>query len=198
MIKKTARKYTPCQAYIVTYEMLRTTRYLLKEKRKKLLGPAFVERLMLAVTQVNGCAICSYQHSAEALKAGLSGKEIREILSGSIESIPPQEGLAVLFAQHYAETKGKPEKKSWSRIVETYGKQKALSILAAIRTIMFGNVFGIPLSSLYNRIRGKKEEGFTLWYEIGMILLVIPFFMIASLHVLGGLFCKPDLMRFAP
>ena len=198
MMKQSARKYTPGEAYIVTHEMLRTIRYIPKGKKKAPLGFAFVERLMLAVTQVNGCAICSYQHTAEALKAGLSEKEIGEILSGSIENIPSEEGVAVLFAQHYAEAKGCPERESWLRLVQTYGEEKAFSILAVIRTIMFGNVFGIPLSSLYNRIRGKKEAGFSLVYELGMILLVIPFFLIGSLHVLGGLFCKPDLIRFAP
>lgn len=197
MVKR-ARTYTPGEAYTVTYEMLRTIRFFPRGKKKTPLSFAFVERLMLAVTQVNGCAICSYQHTAEALKAGLSAEEIREILSGSLESIPPEEGVAVLFAQHYTEAKGRPQKESWLRLVQNYGERKALSILAVIRTIMFGNVFGIPLSSLHNRIRGKKESGVSLVYELGMILLVIPFFLIGSLHVLGGFFAKLGLIRFAP
>jgi len=198
MMVKTARKYSPGEAYRATYEMLRTLRYFPKGKKKRPLGFAFVERLMLAVTQVNGCAICSYQHTAEALKAGLSEQEIAEILSGSIENIPPQEGVAVLFAQHYAETKGRPSQESWLRLVQIYGEKRALSILGVIRTIMFGNVFGIPLSSLLNRMRGKKEAGFSLVYALGMILLVIPYFAIGSLHVFCGLFSRPPLIRFSP
>ena len=198
MMKKTARKYTPGEAYTVTYEMLRTIRPFLRAKKKNLLGSAFIERLMLAVTQVNGCAICSYMHTAEALKAGLSEKEIQEILSGSIENIPREECIAVFFAQHYAETKGCPEKESWLRLVQTYGEKKALAILAVVRTIMFGNVFGIPLGSLLNRIRGLKGQGFSLMYELAMMMLAIPFFAVGSLHVLCGLFIRSDVIRFAP
>ena len=179
MMKKTARKYTPGEAYTVTYEMLRTIRPFLRAKKKNLLGSAFIERLMLAVTQVNGCAICSYMHTAEALKAGLSEKEIQEILSGSIENIPREECIAVFFAQHY-------------------GEKKALAILAVVRTIMFGNVFGIPLGSLLNRIRGLKGQGFSLMYELAMMMLAIPFFAVGSLHVLCGLFIRSDVIRFAP
>lgn len=198
MIVKTARRYTPGQAYTVVREMLRMVRHVPRGKEKSPLGFAFFERLMLAVTQVNGCAICGYHHAAEALKAGLAEAEIREILSGSFENIPPHEGKAVLFAQHYADTRGRPQRKAWLELVQTYGEEKALSILAVIRTIMFGNVFGIPLSSLHNRIRGKKEPGSSLVYDLGMILLVVPLLLIGSLHGLLGVFSKPDLIRFAP
>ena len=198
MIVKTARRFTPGQAYTVTREMLRTLRHVPKGKEKNPLGFAFFERLMLAVTRVNGCAICGYHHAAEALKAGLSAAEIRAILSGSFEDIPPREAKAVLFAQHYADTRGRPQKPAWLELVQTYGEKKALSILAVIRAIMFGNVFGIPAGSLMQRMRGGKEAGSSLLYELGMILLVVPFLAIASLHVLIGLFSKPDLIRFAP
>ncbi|MBN1196793.1 MAG: carboxymuconolactone decarboxylase family protein [Candidatus Aminicenantes bacterium] len=167
-------------------------------KKKNPLGSAFVERLMLAVSQVNNCALCSYMHAAEALKAGLSAKEIRDILSGSIENVPRQECVAVLFAQHYAESKGCPEKASWIRLVETYGRERTLSILAVIRTIMFGNVFGIPLGSLLNRIRGKKGQGFSLLYELGMLMLAVPFFLIGLPHAVFGLLFRSDPIRFAP
>jgi len=197
MVKR-ARTYTPGEAYTVTHEMFRTMGHFPRGKRKNPLGSAFVERLMLAVSQVNGCALCSYMHTAEALKAGLSAEEIRNILSGSIENVPRQECVAVLFAQHYAESKGCPEKASWLRLVETYGKERALSILAVIRTIMFGNVFGIPLGSLLNRIRGKKRQSFSLLYELGLLIMAVPFFLLGSLHAVCGLLFRSDPIRFAP
>lgn len=197
-MEKRARAYSPGEAYTVTREMLRTMGHFPRGKKKNPLGSAFIERLMLAVSQVNACALCSYMHTAEALKAGLSPEEIQDILSGSIENVPRQECVAVLFAQHYAESKGRPEKASWLRLVESYGQEKALAILAAIRAIMFGNVFGIPLGSLLNRIRGKKGQGFSLLYELGLLLLAVPFFLVGSLHALCDLLFGRDPIRFAP
>lgn len=192
------RTYTPGEAYTVTHEMFRTMGHFPRGKNKNPLGSAFVERLMLAVSQVNGCALCSYMHTAEALKAGLSAEEIRDILSGSIDNVPREEGVAVLFAQHYAESKGCPEKASWQRLVENYGQEKALAILAVIRTIMFGNVFGIPLGSLLNRIRGKKGQCFSLLYELGLLIMAVPFFLVGSLHAVFGLLFHQNPIRFAP
>lgn len=45
---------------------------LLKNNKTKLIDPLFVERLQLAVTEVNGCAACSYQHTKMALEMGMS------------------------------------------------------------------------------------------------------------------------------
>lgn len=38
------------------------------KKKKKIVNKDFVERLQLAVTEVNGCAACSYAHTYMALK----------------------------------------------------------------------------------------------------------------------------------
>ena len=45
-----------------------------------LISPDFRERLMLAVTAVNGCRYCSYAHTRAALKGGLSREEISGLL----------------------------------------------------------------------------------------------------------------------
>ncbi len=45
---------------------------LRKAKKEHLINATFQERIMLAVTEVNGCEVCSYYHTKEALKAGLS------------------------------------------------------------------------------------------------------------------------------
>lgn len=46
----------------------RAMRKLIGNKKSKLVDLHFVERLQLAVTEVNGCAACSYQHTQMALK----------------------------------------------------------------------------------------------------------------------------------
>jgi len=46
----------------------------------------FIERIMLAVTQVNGCRLCSYAHTKIALENGLEQNEISALLSGDLQA----------------------------------------------------------------------------------------------------------------
>ncbi len=144
----------------------------------------FRERIMLAVTEVNGCEICSYVHTRIALEKGLSDEEIQMILGGNSDNIPEREVAAILFAQHYADTRGKPTRKTWNTLVATYGEQKSYHILGIIRMMMVGNVFGIPLSALKNRIKGKPNKKSTIGYELIMMVLPLPFIPITLLHAL--------------
>lgn len=109
---------------------------------------------MLAVTEVNGCSYCSYAHTKMALEAGMSNEEIQKMLLGESDDIPEEEVSAIMFSQHYAETRGHPSKKSWDRIVEIYGINEAKGILGAIRIMMFGNAAGVAWGSF--AIRFKK------------------------------------------
>ncbi|MDA3900722.1 MAG: carboxymuconolactone decarboxylase family protein [Spirochaetes bacterium] len=177
-----ARKYSYFESYLLIFEMFQTLGYFIIGRRKNIISFASVERLMLSVTEVNGCEVCSYKHTSEALKAGLSEKEINDILAGSYESIPEEESVAIFFAQHYAEVKGFIERSSWERVKDEYGKRKALAILGVIRTIMVGNAFGIPLSSLKNRIKRKEIKGPGFFYELCMLLIFLPCMIIAFVH----------------
>lgn len=191
-----ARKYTISESYDILYKGLRTIRYLSKAKRESLIGDAFIERIMLAVTEVNGCAICSYAHAKMALKKGMDKEEIQYLLSGNLERIPKEELSAIMFAQHYAETKGHPSLETWNRILEIYGKDLALGILAATRMIMLGNTFGIPLGSFKNRMKGKPDTYSTLTYELSLLLLFLPFSIISIPHILLASLMKSPIISF--
>lgn len=174
--------YSLKEGYLSLYKGVRTARYLSKAKKNKLMSSQFIERIMLAVTEVNGCEVCSYAHTKIALEQGMSNEEIQMLLSGTTENIPRDEMKAILFAQHYADTRGNPTEESWMRIVESYGEKKALGILAAIRMIMIGNVFGIPLSGLRTRLKGKPSGKTNIFYELMMILSFPFLFPLALLH----------------
>jgi AhpD family alkylhydroperoxidase len=90
---------------------IKNRKKLLDLRNGKLISPAFRERLMLAVTAVNGCRYCSYFHTGEALKSGLSREEISRLLSGQADACPPQEAPAVIYAQHWAESNARPVKR---------------------------------------------------------------------------------------
>jgi len=183
--------YSVRESYWIFYNGIRTMKYMFRSKRKKELSQSFIERIMLVVTQVNCCAICSYAHTKKALESGMSNKEIQNMLSGIIDDVPTSEVTAVMFAQHYADTRGNPTMESWQRIVEIYGISKAKGILGSIRTIMIGNVYGIAWSSFFNRLRSRPDPRSNLIYEISMILgtILIP---ISLTHALiSDLFRKP-------
>jgi AhpD family alkylhydroperoxidase len=179
------KMYSAGEFYSILRDGLRSLRHLLRSRRRGLLSPDFIERIMLAVTEVNGCEVCSYAHTKLALAQGMSEQEIAAMLSGSGEHVPDEQRVAVLFAQHYADTRGTPSQASWRRLEERYGRETALGILGAVRAIMIGNAQGIPLSALRSRLKGKPIGKSSLAYEVGMVLSVVPFLPAAILHAVA-------------
>jgi AhpD family alkylhydroperoxidase len=110
--------------------------------RKRMLSGAFRERLMLAVISVYGCRYCSWVHAREALKNGVNQTEIVRLLQGSVDSCPEEEAVAVLYAQHWADSDTKPDHEAISRLVKTYGLEKAETIDLVLRMIRVGNLTG--------------------------------------------------------
>jgi AhpD family alkylhydroperoxidase len=183
MKKKLGKKlYNIGEAFMHLLRAFTTIRYLSRAKKKNIVSQQFQERLMLAVTEVNGCAMCSYAHTKMALDAGLSSEEISQLLEGSSQENTPKEELnAILFASYYAECRAKVEKSIWLKIVKEYGEEKALGILAAIRIITIGNVYGIVLGSFISRFKkdkSKRDSRTNIFYELIMLITVIPFTII--------------------
>jgi len=187
--------YSVQESYWIFYKGIRTMKYMFKSKRKKELSSRFIERIMLAVTQVNCCAICSYAHTKKALESGMSNEEIQKMLSGILDDVPNSELAGVMFAQHYADTRGNPTMESWQRIVEIYGISKAKGILGSVRTIMIGNAYGIAWSSFFNRLRGRPDPRSSLRYELSMMLatILIP---ISLIHALISDLFKIPIIKF--
>jgi len=181
--------YSLSEGYVILYQSLRTMPSMARSRQRKELSHEFIERIMLVVTEVNGCEICSYGHTKMALEQGMSSEEIQKLLTGVTDGIPDDEVKAIFFAQHYADTKGNPSAAAWQEIVDTYGTMKALGILGATRAIMVGNAYGIPLSAFGNRLRGKPVKKFSLPYELAMMLSIIVLLPVAVAHALiAGLF----------
>lgn len=179
------RLYSVSEYYTIIRYALKTMKYMARGRKSGDLNKNFISRIMLAVTEVNGCEMCSYYHTSEALKNGMSQEDISNLLSGDLERVPPEESVAIFFAQHYADQKGKPKRSAWNRLVKTYGLQKAYSILAATRIIMFGNVSGIALGALKNRLSGNPIAKSNLGYELAITFSTLIFFPIGLVHNFG-------------
>lgn len=166
---------------------------LIRNNKTKLVDKRLVKRLQLAVTEVNGCAACSYQHTQMALKEGMSNEEISSFLSGGSEFTKPEEAKAIMFAQHFADTRGFPKKYAYDSIVEEYGKKKASIILSASQMMIAGNMYGIPFSAFLSRLQGKPYKDSTLFYELGMLIFGTLCLPIAIIHgFLRGLIGFPN------
>lgn len=181
---KYKRKFNLFELYRAFVYFPRAISKLSKNSKHEILDKQFIERLQLAVTEVNGCAACSYQHTKMALRQGMSNEEICSLLSGECDYIKADEAKAIMFAQHFADSKGFPKKYAYENIVKEYGKTKASIILAACQVIIAGNMYGIPFSAFQSRLKGKTYKDSTLFYELGMLLAGIICLPFALLHAL--------------
>ena len=177
--------YSLAESYRIFYLAMRTIPYMTRGEKNGTLSPVLRERLMIAVTEVNGCAMCSYYHVKMALETGMESAEIHNMLSGEMKDVPDAELTAVLFAQHYADTRGKPDRAAWEKLRAEYGNDAALAMLGAIRAIMMGNAVGIPSGSLLRRLGVKRfhiDNRSSVAYEIAMMLCTVVFMPAALLH----------------
>ena len=185
------RKFSLLELYRSFVYAPRAMRKIVKNKKTNLVDEHFIERLQLAVTEVNGCAACSYQHTQMALSQGMSNEEISSFLSGADSHIKPEEAKAIIFAQHFADSRGFPKKYAYDSIVKEYGENEAQLILSACQTMIAGNMYGIPFSAFLSRLQGNIYKGSSLFYELGMLvvgLISLPFGIIhGALRALIGL-----------
>ena len=187
------RKFSLWELYRSFVFSARALTKLIKNNKTKLVDNDFVERLQLAVTEVNGCAACSYQHTKMALKQGMSNEEISSFLSGESNFIKPEEAKAIMFAQHFADSRGFPKKYAYDSIIKEYGKKEASIILSASQMMIAGNMYGIPFSAFLSRLQGKPYKDSTLFYELGMLIFGILCLPIAIIHgFLRGLIGFPN------
>lgn len=124
-----------------------------KAFRDSLVSPAFRERLMLVVTQVNNCRYCSRFHSAEALRVGVAEKDIHVFQAGSIPADTPASEVAALqYAQHWAEFNANPDPAEVKKLEATYDLETVRAIHILLRMIRIGNLTGNTWDSWLYRL----------------------------------------------
>jgi AhpD family alkylhydroperoxidase len=179
------KRYSFVEMYYAFVTAPRAITKIIGNKREKLVDEKFIERLQLAVTEVNGCAACSYAHAYMALKQGMSNEEICSFLKGEDTFVKQEEAKAIAFAQHFADSRGVPNTDAYNMIINEYGEKKSRIILSAVQIMIAGNIYGIPFSAFHSRLKGKPYKGSSMFYEIGMLLAGLLCLPIATIH---GLF----------
>lgn len=178
------RRFTFGELYRTLVFVPKALSILMKNTTSKLVDKNFIERLQLAVTEVNGCPACSYQHTKIALRQGMSNEEIHSFLRGWDQFITPQEGKAILFAQHFAESRWFPKKYAYQALIKEYGEKQANIIFSAVQIMLAGNMYGIPYSAFQSRITGQTYVDSSLFYELGMLF---GGFIILPIAIINGL-----------
>ena len=169
------RHYTTIEFYHILEAALQSMKKFKNAKDKNLISESFSEKLMLAVTEVNGCEVCNTFHVKKAKESGVKKSEIITLLSGGIKVGPSKEELAIDFAKKYASNNGKFDQFSWEHLVKQYGFETAEGILAAIRVIMMGNAYGIASGALLSRLKFKPIKSSNIFNEISVTLSILLF-----------------------
>lgn len=162
-------------------------------KRKKLIDKKFKERIMLAITEVNGCSLCSYMHTKLALKTGMTIEEIKQILAGELSDVPDEQVLAVLFAKDFAFNKEKIDKEFFNKLVSEYGYVKTNLIVYISNFITMTNAMGISLDLLKSTLTFKHVKGSNILNEILIPLLTLvlfPTFLILSIFIAPWMYIR--------
>ena len=178
------RKFSLAELYRAYLYVPRAIARLIRNRKSRLVDEQFIERLQLAVTEVNGCAACSYAHTRMALRKGMSNEEITGILNGDDAVLKPEEAKAVMFAQHFADSRGYPDRVAYEEMVREYGADKAEVVLSAVQLMLVGNMYGLPYSAFLSRLKGRSYEDSSLFYEVWMLTagaLCLPVALVHSL-----------------
>lgn len=145
-----------------------------ESRRSGRIDKSLVEQFELIVSRVNGCRTCTYVHSANALREGLSDKELQELLALDLGDFPAERAVAFGFAQHYAESGGQPDPAAEGRFRDYYGPQKSQDILAHLRFIQFSSVTGATIQAFLSRLRGRPIPGSHLLTELIVFFMCAP------------------------
>ena len=143
MEKFKKRTFNSFREFVEEFKFIIENRERIKKlEAGELIDAEFRQRLMMAVTEVNGCRYCSYYHSKLALKAGINQKELDSLLAGELKDCPEDQILALVYAQHWTENKGQPDREMIDKVKSEYGAEKFETIQLAVRMINFGNLSG--------------------------------------------------------
>ncbi len=147
------RTYSSPSTFFADVKAIMAQRHQMRPlMRGEWIDAAFRERLMLAVTAVNGCRYCSFAHAKQALTEGIEADEIQALQDGVLENSPREELPALLYAQHWAETAGQVDPDARQSVVETYGEDTVDAIELALQTIQMGNLMGNTADYLLYRL----------------------------------------------
>lgn len=140
--------------------------------RDKKMTSTFVEKIMTVTSAVNGCIYCSWFHAKQAISSGISEEEVKNMMELQFHADAKEhELMALLYAQHFAETNRQPDSEMTKKLFNYYGERTAKHMILVIRMISFGNLYGNTWDAVISRLKGKPATDSNLLFEIFYFLL---------------------------
>lgn len=165
------------RSFIQHVKLLQTQRKSRKQIfREQNITKAFIERIMLTSSVVNGCVYCQWGHVGISKQEGLTDKEISSLFNYDFSSVPNYERPALLFTYEYVRTKYHPKLEIIKHFMESYNKNEQKAILTIINMIIMGNRAGNTVSAFISRLQGKKSQQSSLLFEL-IVFIPIGFLM---------------------
>jgi AhpD family alkylhydroperoxidase len=131
---------------------------------------------MTVTTAVNECTYCAWYHAKAAVASGIGTEEVKSLLALQFQATASDfEMMALLYAQHYAETNRQPETEATARLFDTYGQRPAKHIMLAIRMISFGNLLGNTWDAVLSRFKGRPAPESNVAFELAFVLVTFWF-----------------------
>lgn len=160
-------------------QIMRQQRVMNKQRR---------ERIMLAISEVNGCALCSFVHTKLALQAHMDIKEIQTLLAGDLVGVPEEDTLAVLFAKDFAANKETIDPAFYAKLSDYYGQSGARAIVCVSHVITMTTSMGISLGLLKDTLTFRHQKGSNVLNELLIPISTILFF---PLMLITSFFVNP-------
>jgi AhpD family alkylhydroperoxidase len=176
-----ARQFTIQETVPIMWRASRSVPLIRSWSKKKRINKAFRERIMLAISGVNGCAMCSFVHTKIALAEGIPATQIKQVLGGDFADIPVAEAVGVLYAQSYAAGKEVIDATSYQRLVQEYGDDKAHCIQQVCNIITFTTIMGITLDGIKQRLTFKRSHN-SFVNEVVILLMIFTLFPLMFLY----------------
>jgi AhpD family alkylhydroperoxidase len=144
----------------------------------------FVEKIMTVTTAVNECTYCAWYHAKAAVASGIGAEEVKCLLDLEFQATASEfEIMALLYAQHYAETNRQPEEHMTARLFDAYGQRTAKHILLVIRMISFGNLVGNTWDAILSRFKGRPAPESNVVFELAFFLFTF-WFMVPAMWLI--------------
>ena len=170
------RVYKARQFFGDFYFILKHSRLIIGAYKSKRVPWSMAEKIMLAVTAVNGCQHCARFHGALAHLSGVEAEEVANLMQMEIgKQVSAYERPALQFAQEYAETERNPSSENIVGFKNFYGDAIADDIMLYIRMILLGNLSGNTFDAFVARISGKPVSHSRLFDEIIVGTIAAPF-----------------------
>jgi AhpD family alkylhydroperoxidase len=140
--------------------------------KNKQITKAFTEKIMSVTTAVNGCVYCSWFHAKQAVACGISEQEVKDMMNLQFQANANEfELVALLYAQHFAETNRTPDADMTTKLFDYYGDKTANDIILVIRMIFFGNLYGNTWDAVISRFKGRPAKSSNIIFELLFFLL---------------------------